>query len=91
MSEKPNDGWQLGRDSQSKLVVKFTDGNLRTFYSLDWRNKRMPYSNKELGIERLEKLISKWGSKAQWAHIESTQTQTILKRYEYGIEIPLKQ
>ena len=87
MNQRPQDGWQMGRDSLSKLVVKFRDGNIRTFYSLDWSNKRSQHMDYEIGLIRLEKLVAKFGNKALWGQIEQQSSGNVIKRYKNGIEI----
>ena len=51
--------WKLKRDSLSKLLLYFKDGNVRTFYSLDWRHSFSKERDRELGLERLKKLAER--------------------------------
>ncbi len=66
--------WKLGRDSFSKLLLYFKDGNARTFYSLDWRHRYSKERNKELGLQRLRKIIEKHKAKIKTALIYDVQS-----------------
>lgn len=78
------EGWEIGRDSYSKCCVWFVDGNIRTFYSMDWSYTSARYRDRELGMQRLRKAIQRWGAKATCAIIYDLINDKELERYEYG-------
>jgi hypothetical protein len=85
----PSDGWKLGRDSLSKLIVYFKDENKRTFFSIDWN---WPYGERsvERGLARLKKKVVQFGNRSRWAGIYDTTTREILHQYRSGTEIEIK-
>lgn len=78
--------WKLGADSFTKCVVYFADGNSRTFYSLDWTHKYSRNRDRQLGLSRLHRLISKWGQKAKVAIIYDNSTGEEIEKYNDGIK-----
>ena len=70
MSEKQK--WKLVRDSFSKLVIWFKDGNTRTFYSIDWKHQYSQQRDYRIGLARLRNKIIEWGNKAGVAIIYDT-------------------
>lgn len=85
--------WKLGQDSYHKLVVWFADGNIRTLYSIDWRSRYSPQRDMELGLNRLHRRISEWGTRALVVEIYEnhygTTTGRAIERYELGIKTQL--
>lgn len=84
MSEKK--GWKLGVDSETKLIVWFKDGNVRTMYSLDWKHKFSKVKDRNLGITRLRTLIKKYGPLAGTAEIYDKATGQRIARFYQGLE-----
>lgn len=78
--------WKLRQDSFSKCLVWFTDGNQRTFYSLDWTHIHSKYKNRDLGLKRLRNLIHDWGAKANTAIIYDKDSGEEIERYQQGIK-----
>lgn len=89
MNEKPKGGWKLIRDSFSKLIVWFKDGNVRTFYSIDWKHKHAKYRDRNIGLARLRKKVSEWGNKADTAELYDTSTGERIAKFYEGTEIEL--
>ena len=89
--EKPKDGWVLKRDSASKLTVWFEDGNKRTFYSMDWRNKHARDYDKQLGIERLKALATKFGKQVKTAIIYNIATKKACYKWCNGQPVVLEE
>lgn len=94
MINTPKGGWKLKRDSANVMVVWFTDGNIRTMYSLDWKHRFSKAFDKDLGWKRFHVLIIKYGDKAQGMLIskndhEIPSMRTLLKLFSKGIEIPI--
>ena len=83
----PKGGWKLQRDSLSKLIVSFYDGNKRTFYSLDWRHKYSRVRSREQGIVRLRALVKKYGRKAGIADLYDLHTGEHLFKFFEGDEV----
>lgn len=79
-------GWKLGKDSFSKAIAYFADGNKRTFYSLDWVHQFSKWRDRELGLRRLRKLILAWGSKAKVVVIYDTTSNEEIEKYNEGIK-----
>ncbi len=61
--------WKLGQDSFHKLIVWFADGNIRTWYSIDWRHKYTQNRDAQVGLNRFYKKINEWGDKAKTVEI----------------------
>jgi hypothetical protein len=82
----PKGGWKLGKDSLSKMIVWFADGNIRTMYSIDWKNRFRP-RDKEIGIARFKSKISEYGVKVRNAEIYDKSTGVLLFKFRGGIQI----
>ena len=67
-------------------MVWFVDGNRRTYYSLDWKNRYSKARDVNLGMRRLLKLVTKYGEKASVIEIYDIASNKLLKRYERGIK-----
>lgn len=81
MNEKaPKGGWKLKRDSFSKLIVWFKDGNARTMYSIDWTN-RYGKRDKSIGMGRIEKLIATYGTNVKVAHVYDTISGELILKF----------
>lgn len=78
--------WKLGKDSFTKCLVWFADGNSRTFYSLDWVHPYSKYRDRELGLKRLRALIAKYGNRANVAIIYHVESGEEIERYEQGLK-----
>lgn len=76
--------WKIPNDSYSKLVVWFKDGNVRTFYSYDWKHPRAKSKNKTLGISRLKALVRSYGKNAAVAHLYDISTGNLIQRFYEG-------
>jgi hypothetical protein len=80
--------WKLQTDSYTYADFIFQDGNVRRFYSLDWAHKYSRQRDRELGLKRLRRLISKHGPLTERALVcENDGTHKLLERYERGIRI----
>jgi hypothetical protein len=80
--------WKLQIDSCTYADFIFLDGNVRRFYSLDWPHKHSKQKDREIGLKRLRKLISKHGPLTERALVcENDGTHKLLERYERGIRI----
>jgi hypothetical protein len=80
--------WKLNQDSCTYADFIFQDGNVRRFYSLDWPHKHSKQKDRELGLKRLRRLISKHGPLTERAIIcENDGTHKLLERYERGTKI----
>ena len=57
----PADGWRLGRDSLSKMVIYMSEDSPRTIrYSFDWKGPKSKKAlSQEKGLERLERYLFK--------------------------------
>jgi hypothetical protein len=88
MSGAPKEGWKLIRDSFSKLIVWFKDGNVRTFYSIDWKHRHSKQRDQNIGIARLRKKLSEWGNKADGAEIYDKASGNSIAKFYEGKEIP---
>ena len=75
------------RDSFSKLIVWFKDKNVRTFYSLDWKHKYAPKRDRSLGLGRLRKKVSEWGTRAGVAELYDLSSGERIARFYEGNEI----
>ncbi len=77
--------WKLKRDSLTKLLLYFSDGNVRTFYSLDWQHSLSVVKNRELGLVRLRRLYERHKSQTRKAIFYDNQTGEELEKIE-GLE-----
>ena len=85
--EKRKKGWKLGRDSHSKMIVWFKDGNIRTLYSIDWRHRYSRIRDKQIGLERYRKKIEEYGSLASVIEIYDLSTGSLIGKYYEGIRV----
>jgi len=78
----------LSQSALTKCIVWFYDGNICTFYSLDKKHKRSR-KNKELGIQRLEKmLMNRFKGKWETAIIcENKVNGNELIKYRDGVRV----
>lgn len=74
--------WKLKRDSLTKLLLYFKDGNVRTFYSLDWRHSLSAGKDRGLGLARLRKLCERYREKIRKAVFYDNQTGAELEKVE---------
>jgi hypothetical protein len=79
--------WKLKDDSLTYGDFTFKDGNVRRFYSIDWKSKYSKERNRELGLQRLYKLISKHSTQLVRVRICENLTNTILERYSGATRI----
>ena len=90
MSEQvPQGGWKLGRDSFSKMICWFKDGNIRTMFSIDWRHRYSKIRDREIGLERFKKKITEYGTKANTIEIYDKATRKKIGKYYEGDELSL--
>lgn len=83
----PQGGWKLKRDSLSKLLIYFKDGNVRTLWSLDWKHKYSKFLDRNLGLARLRKKVTEYGTKANTAIIYDKQTGNEIEKYFEGTPV----
>lgn len=84
---RPHDGWKLKRDSETYLIVNFKDGNVRTFYSRDWKSQWSKKKDRALGIRELKRLVVKWATKSNIAFIKDRTSGQMIGIYNEGKEI----
>lgn len=86
MSEQaPKGGWKHRRDSFTKMITYYKDGNAFTWYSLDWKHKYSKTRDRNLGMARHHNRLAKWGALCGVAEIYDTATgKKIEKFYEIG-------
>ncbi|GAA0892586.1 hypothetical protein GCM10009122_22650 [Fulvivirga kasyanovii] len=82
----PKGGWKLIRDSFSKMIVWFKDGNIRTLHSIDWRSRYSKSRNRETGLARLRKKIADYGANAENAEIYDKSTRQLIEKYHKGVK-----
>lgn len=87
MKETPKEGWKLKRDSFSKLLIWFKDGNRHTFYSIDWKHRYSKQRDRNIGMQRLRKLVADWASKSDGAAIYDTTTGKLIVKFYEGKEL----
>ena len=90
MSLRPPKGWKLGRDSFSKMIIWFADGNVRTMFSIDWRHRFSQNRDREIGLRRYRKMIKEYGSRAAYIEIYDKESGKLLYRYREGSTVDLK-
>lgn len=90
MTEVPPKGWKLIRDSFSKLVVWFKDGNIRTFYSIDWKSRYDKNRDRNIGLQRFRKMLDTWGAKSETSEIYDKSSGKLLEKYFEGKKIENK-
>jgi hypothetical protein len=83
----PKEGWKLKRDSLSKLLIYFKDGNVRTLWSLDWKHKYSKFIDRNIGLARLRKKVTEYGTKADAAIIYDKQTGNEIEKYFEGTPV----
>lgn len=90
MSLRPAKGWKLGRDSYSKMIVWFVDGNIRTMYSIDWRHRYSQQRDRKIGLGRYRKKIIEYGLRAKSIEIYDTVSGELLYKYKDGKRVQIK-
>ncbi len=81
-----NTGWKLGKDSATKMIVWFKDGNVRTMYSIDWKHKYSKQKDRQLGLQRFHKKIKEYGVLAGTIDIYDKESGNLLARFFEGNE-----
>lgn len=89
--EVPGDGWKIKRDSFYKLLVYFTDGNSRTYYSIDWIYRFSKRRDMLVGIKRFKNMIERWGKRARVVIIYDVKTREEMTRFYKGEELRFPQ
>ena len=80
--------WKLKTDSYSYADIIFKDGNVRRFYSLDWAHQYSKQRDREMGLNRLRKLIYKHGPLIERVTLrENNSANTLIERYEGSMKI----
>ncbi len=82
--DKPPKGWRYKVHSFSKMIVWFQDGNVRTFYSLDWKSKYSRHRDRTIGFKRFESLMDKYGRKARMVEVYDLTSGEVIFRYHEG-------
>jgi len=82
---KTSKGWKLGKDSSTKMIVWFKDGNVRTMYSIDWKHKLSKTKDKETGLMRFRKKIKEYGPLAGTIEIYDKATGARIEKYYGGV------
>lgn len=90
MGLRPAKGWKLGRDSYSKMIIWFKDGNIRTMFSIDWRHRYSHQRDQQIGIARYKKKIAEYGLRAKTVEIYDTSSGKLLYKYREGKEVSTK-
>ena len=78
----------LPKQSLTKCVIWFYDGNVRTFYSFD-KSHQKSKPNKALGIRRLTKMINQnFKGKYETAIIyDNLPKGTEIAKYKHGVRV----
>jgi hypothetical protein len=80
--------WKLKVDSYTYADFIFKDGNVRRYYSLDWQHTYSKQRDRDLGLNRLRKLIVKHASYIERVSIrENNPPNTLIERYEGSMKI----
>lgn len=80
--------FKIGKDSLSKCVIYFKDGNARTFLSRDWTHKDAKQLNENLGIRRLERMLTvTFKGTYDTAIIYSRTTGNEIAKYKDGVKL----
>lgn len=82
----PKGGWKLGRDSFSKMICWFKDGNRRTMFSLDWHHRYSKRRDRLIGLERFQKKANQYGKLASTIEIYDKETGEMITKYRDGVE-----
>ena len=83
----PKGGWKLGRDSYSKMIVWFKDGNIRTMFSIDWRHRYSKRRDKQIGLDRYKKKIAEYGALAGTIEVYDKASGKLIHKYYEGVEV----
>jgi len=84
-------GWKLKEDSETKMIVWFADGNMRTMYSIDWNYKFSKTKKRETGLARFYKKIEDYGAKATTVEIYEMSTGMRIAKFCKGVEMEISQ
>jgi len=83
----PKGGWRQKRDSFTKMITWFVDGNVRTWYSWDWKHRYSKKRDRSIGMARHRTRITKWGRLCRTAEIYDVLTGKLLHKFSEGREI----
>jgi hypothetical protein len=78
---------KLKRDSFTKMITYFKDGNARTWYSLDWKHRYSKTRDRNIGMKRHYDQLAKWGSLCGVAVIFDTSTGEKIAKFYEGVEL----
>ncbi len=76
--------WAIPIDSYSKMIVWFLDGNIRTFYSLDWKSSHSHSKDRAIGLQRFQKKITEYSPYAKKIKIYDLASDNLIAHYESG-------
>lgn len=79
--------WKIKEHSLYKMIVWFADGNIRTFYSLDWKNKYSQTRDATLGLRRLTSLAQTYGSRAKTIMLYQKRSNRLVAKFIDGVEV----
>lgn len=76
--------WRLQHDSEHKMIVYFSNGDKRTFYSMDWKGVYSKVKDPSLGLIRFQKMIQNWGSQTTTILIYHIATDKLFHKFYKG-------
>lgn len=74
--------WTIPIDSYSKMIVWFYDGNIRTFYSLDWKSSHSLTKDRQIGLDRLQRKLTDYKPHARKIKIYDIASDALIAHYE---------
>lgn len=87
--QAPKDGWKIERDSLSKAIVYFRDGNVRTFWSFDW-TYQFARRYRTVGLIGLRtRIVTRFGFTSHVILIIDSLSNEVIEKYIRGIRIPI--
>ncbi|MFC4636085.1 hypothetical protein ACFO3O_19405 [Dokdonia ponticola] len=76
--------WAIPMDSYSKMIVWFLDGNIKTFYSLDWATSHSHSKERAIGLQRFHNKITEFSPRAKKIKIYDLASGRMIAHYESG-------
>ncbi len=87
LEKAPQSGWKIGRNSFSKMICWFRDGNIRTMFSIDWKHKFSKSRDRNIGLNRFDKKIKEYGTKAQTIEVYDKESGKRIGKFIQGKKI----
>ncbi|WP_299212566.1 hypothetical protein [uncultured Dokdonia sp.] len=74
--------WAVPMDSYSKMIIWLNNGNITTFYSLDWKSSHSHLKDRATRLQRFKNKIAQYIPKAREIKIYDLVSERLIAHYE---------